>query len=134
MHLVKPGDHHIRSDLQLTQKRALDPYGMPWALLLALLEAAWLSFSLLSDTSCICVAGTGPLEGGDVVVLLLNAGNGTTTINTSFADIGLGSQVTTVKAVDLWTGKSAGLMSGSTVSESVASHDSAVLRLSPVSN
>ena len=69
-----------------------------------------------------------------MVVLLLNAGNGTTTINTSFADIGLGSQVTTVKAVDLWTGKSAGLMSGSTVSESVASHDSAVLRLSPVSN
>ena len=32
MHLVKPGDHHIRSDLQLTQKRALDPYGMPCGL------------------------------------------------------------------------------------------------------
>jgi alpha-galactosidase len=71
----------------------------------------------------------GPLAGGDVAVLLLNAGNGTKEITAHWADIGLKSGVA-AKAIDVWTGEGVGTKSGA-VSASVAAHDSAVFRLSP---
>ena len=72
----------------------------------------------------------GPLSGGEVVVLLLNIGNGTKTITASWADIGLKSGVK-VKATDLWTGEAGATPVVDSISASVASHDSAVFRLSP---
>ena len=71
----------------------------------------------------------GPLAGGDVVVLLLNVGNGTKTITASWADIGLKSGLS-AKATDLWTGKAMAAPVVGSISASVASHDSAVFRLS----
>jgi hypothetical protein len=75
----------------------------------------------------------GPLAGGDVVVLLLNIGNETKSITAEWADIGLKHGVR-VNAKDLWTGKVVGggnPFTGS-ISASVATHDSAVFRLSAV--
>ena len=65
-------------------------------------------------------------------MLLLNAGNGTKLIKADWHDIGLSTTVKQAKVTDLWTGKAMGLVSGS-VAMSVQSHDSSVLRLSPVS-
>ena len=67
-----------------------------------------------------------PLAGGDVVVLLLNIGNGTKKITASWDDIGLKSGVSAT-ATDLWTGEN--LTAVGSISASVASHDSAVYRL-----
>ena len=72
----------------------------------------------------------GPLSGGEVVVLLLNIGNSTTTITASWADIGLQSGLS-AKATDLWTGKARAVPMVDSIRASVASHDSAVFRLSP---
>ena len=72
----------------------------------------------------------GPLSGGEVVVLLLNIGNGTQKVTASWADIGLASGVS-AKATDLWTGKVLATPAVGSISASVASHDSAVFRLSP---
>jgi alpha-galactosidase len=72
----------------------------------------------------------GPLSGGDVVVLLLNIGNGTRTLTASWADIGLQSGVR-MKVTDLWTGQAASAQAVGNVSARVASHDCAVFRLSP---
>ena len=74
----------------------------------------------------------GPLEDGEVVVLLLNIGNGTVTIKADWADIGLkGKAGAKFKATDLWTGKTVATNAGG-VSAAVASHDSAVLRVAVV--
>lgn len=72
----------------------------------------------------------GPLSGGDVVVVLLNAGNGTQKITASLDDIGL-TGVGSATATDLWTGKPLGAPVVGNVSAHVASHDSAAYRLSP---
>lgn len=73
----------------------------------------------------------GPLAGGDVVVLLLNADdNATATITASWAEIGLGKGVV-VSAQDLWTGESLGVLKNSAVSAKVGPHDTAVIRLTP---
>ena len=72
----------------------------------------------------------GPLADGDVVVLLLNIGNGTATITASWADIGLESG-SHVNATDLWTGDAVAVPVVGSISAAVASHDSAVFRLSP---
>ena len=72
----------------------------------------------------------GPLSNGEVVVLMLNIGNGTKTITAVWGDIGLKSGVS-VKVVDLWTGKTMAAPMVGSISASVASHDSAVFRLSP---
>lgn len=71
----------------------------------------------------------GPLSGGDVVVLLLNIENGTKNITASWEDIGLNSGARAT-AIDLWTGKSLNASLVGSISASVASHDSAVYRLS----
>jgi hypothetical protein len=73
----------------------------------------------------------GPLAGGDVVVLLLNTGNGTHPITADWADIGLKKSRLRVKATDLWTGKATGAPVAGSISAKVASHDCAVFRLSP---
>ena len=72
----------------------------------------------------------GPLSGGDVVVVLLNAANGTQQITASLDDIGL-TGVGSATATDLWTGKTLGAAVVGSVSALVASHDSAAYRLSP---
>jgi len=82
------------------------------------------------DTSLPLQVWAGPLSGGDTVVVLLNTGNGTSTITAHWADIGL-KKGASMKAVDLWTGKSKGVEADSSVSAPVASHDCAVFRLSP---
>ena len=73
----------------------------------------------------------GPLSGGDVVVLLLNIGNGTETITARWADIGMPTGQR-AEATDLWTGKAMAAPVVERISTRVASHDSAVFRLSPV--
>ena len=73
----------------------------------------------------------GPVSGGEVVVLLLNIGNGTQTITAGWADIGLPTGLR-VEATDLWTGKATAAPVVGSISASVASHDAAVFRLSPV--
>lgn len=72
----------------------------------------------------------GPLAGGDVVVLLLNAGNGTVPITVYWDDVGL-SAGATVRWTDLWTGRTGSGKNG-TITRQVGEHDSAVLRLSPI--
>jgi hypothetical protein len=83
------------------------------------------------DSSMPLQVWAGPLFGGEVVVLLLNIGNGTKTITASWADIGLKSGLS-AKATDLWTGKAMAAPVVGSFNASVASHDSAVFRLSPV--
>ena len=73
----------------------------------------------------------GPLAGGEVVVLMLNIGNGTQTVTASWADIGLHSEMKAT-ATDLWTGHVVDAPVVGKLSASVASHDCAVFRLSPV--
>ena len=83
------------------------------------------------DSSMPLQVWAGPLSGGEVVVLLLNIGNGTKTITASWADIGLKSGVK-AKATNLWTGEAGASPVVDSISASVASHDSAVFRLSIV--
>jgi alpha-galactosidase len=71
----------------------------------------------------------GPLSGGGTVVLLLNTGNDTKLITASWADVGLKSGLS-MKATDLWTGRTASPVAGS-LSAAVAPHDNAVFRLAP---
>lgn len=82
------------------------------------------------DTAMPLQVWAGPLSGGDVVVLLLNTGNSTQPIVAGWDDIGL-SKGQRVAAMDLWSGKALGTYVG-TISAKVASHDSAVFRLSPL--
>jgi hypothetical protein len=81
------------------------------------------------DSSMPLQVWAGPLSGGDVVVLLLNTGNGTKQITASWEDIGLKSGANAT-ATDLWTGHDVATPLSSSISASVASHDSAVFRLS----
>jgi len=72
----------------------------------------------------------GPLAGGDVVVVLFNAGgNANSTITAQWADVGLKTGAV-VTATDLWTGKTlAGKKTGS-IAADVGPHDVAAFRLS----
>ena len=62
---------------------------------------------------------------------MLNAGNSTRTITASWADVGL-QRGLRVNATDLWTGDPMAAHVVGSISASVAAHDSAVFRLSPV--
>lgn len=73
---------------------------------------------------------SGPLSGGDIVVLMLNAGDNSTKITASWPLVGLKKGVK-VTMIDLWTGKSTTAIDS--VSAVVGSHDAAVFRLSPLS-
>ena len=71
----------------------------------------------------------GPLAGGDVVVVLFNAGAATSAITARWADVGLDAGAV-VTATDLWTGtKVAGEKTGS-IAADVGPHDVAAFRLS----
>ena len=73
----------------------------------------------------------GPLSGGNSVVLMLNTGNSTKTVTASWADIGLKSGLRAT-ATDLWTGKAAATPVVGSITATVAPHDCAVFRLSPI--
>lgn len=74
----------------------------------------------------------GPLAGGDVVVVLLNAGDTTAEVTAHWKDIGLVAGVA-VKVTDLWTGKSSTVPSkgADIISATVPTHDVAAFRLTP---
>ena len=109
------------------------PANIPWCLASSPKVAVpWIAPPAV-DSSQPLQVWAGPLAGGDVVVLLLNIGNETKSITAEWADIGLKHGVR-VNATDLWTGKVVGggnPFTGS-ISASVATHDSAVFRLSAV--
>ena len=70
----------------------------------------------------------GPLAGGDVVVVLFNAGETAASITAQWADVGLKAGAV-VAATDLWTGKTlAGKKAGS-IAADVGPHDVAAFRL-----
>ena len=64
-----------------------------------------------------------------MVVLLLNIGNTSKHITASWADIGLSAEAI-VSAMDLWTGNVLPATLSGSITATVASHDSAVFRLS----
>jgi hypothetical protein len=74
----------------------------------------------------------GPLSGGDVVVVLLNTGNGTEKVTAHWADIGL-QPGTAVHVTDLWTGKMESVAAVGSLTAAVGTHDAAAYRLSATS-
>jgi hypothetical protein len=73
----------------------------------------------------------GPLSRGNVVVLLLNTGHHSSIITASWSQVGL-EQGTAVRATDLWTGASMGVLTTNSISATVGMHDVAAIRLSPI--
>ena len=80
------------------------------------------------DTALPLQVWAGPLAGGDVAVLLLNAGDTAGNVTAIWADIGLDTG-TIVQVLDLWTGSNLGTAEAS-ITSLVGVHDVAAYRLS----
>ena len=69
-----------------------------------------------------------PLANGDVAVLLLNTGGGTTPVSCALSDLGLPDGAKA--ATDIWSGKEMGAMGkGSSIKADLTSHDVLFLRV-----
>eukprot|EP00521_Asterionellopsis_glacialis_P013705 CAMPEP_0195298538 /NCGR_PEP_ID=MMETSP0707-20130614/23697_1 /TAXON_ID=33640 /ORGANISM="Asterionellopsis glacialis, Strain CCMP134" /LENGTH=180 /DNA_ID=CAMNT_0040360685 /DNA_START=51 /DNA_END=593 /DNA_ORIENTATION=- len=84
----------------------------------------------LVDTTLPLQVWSGPLYGGDVVVLLLNTGNISSDVKATWEDIGLEESIS-VRVINLLTGSFVGTMKGK-IEAQVEPHDVVVYRLEPI--